>query len=317
MVKISILSILDNTNFSGDIVVLSDEKGIPSDINLRTSRVRTINILPHIPELSTKNLNKFNIFCIKPFISKVVDLKKYDFCMYVDADVLFKMPNLNEVMVFFKSIGKIQISDNDGWTVAKKQWSTGVQVLTEEEILKHKDFGVCAGIVGIPCNDLGLSFLKTWQDYNRRGDFELDDQGNLTAIMIRYFSEYYSFMPFLNKDRWNLKDITHYCSGNSKAMFWHHARHLLRKYSSKKRCKDGIYIMNKPRESLLNDWEFHNGMIYVSQPHLTGCLQSTIFCDYVWWLNGEGFEKIIDELSGDSFRNGSFSLTPKMHSSGG
>ena len=317
MVKLSILSLLDNTNFSGDIVVLSDSIGIPDDILLRTGRVNVIDIITHIPDLSNRKINRFNIFCLKPFIVDFVDMSKYKFCLYVDADVLFNMPTLDETLNYFASIGKIQISDNDGWVVSRRHHTTGSQILTEGEILSNGNFGVCAGVLGLPCNNLGISLLNDWKKLNIEGKFELDDQGNLTALLIRKYKNDYIFMPFLNKNRWIMKDITHYCSGNSKPMFWHHSRAILRKYKVNLPELSGQYIMNKPDEGLTNVWSIDDSIVFVDNPAITGFVQKTVFGYYVWWLNGEGFEKISADLSiCKSFRNGDFTLSKYLPNDG-
>lgn len=318
MVKLSILSLLDNTNFSGDIVILTDSDGGFENLKIRTSRVTVIDIVTDNPILSTRKLTRFNIFCLKSFVMDYVDLKKYKFCLYVDADILFNLPTLDEAFNYFACIGKIQISDNDGWTVAKRHHTTGAQVLTESEIENNKSFGVCAGIIGIPCNELGFSLLRDWKEMNIKGNLELDDQGNLTALLLRKYKDSYSFMPFLNKNRWLLKDITHYCSGNSKPMFWHHGRSILKKYRVDLPDLVGYFKMDKAGEGLSNTWCIEDSIVYVDNPQITGFIQKTLFGYYIWWASHEGFEIISKDLQDcKSFRNGTFSIKPMKHSSDG
>lgn len=305
MVKLSILSILDLTNYEGDIVVLTDSEGIPMNDRIR-NRVKTIDVQGPIPIK-----NRYNIFCLKSFIQNYINLLDYKYCLYLDGDILINYKNLNELFDFFASMGKLQVSDNDGWTVSKNQWSTGSQVLTPEEKIKYGNFGACAGIVGIPCNELGLEFLNDWQQYNRAGNWEIDDQGNFTALLLRKYRNNFEWMPFLNKNRNNLRNITHYCSGNSKHLFWNHSKFLLSNYYKQLPSLEGSWIMNKPGESLQNTWYFKNGLVYVDNPMIVGHVQDTEFGKYIWWSTLDGFELIKfkdNSIDCNSFRGGKFTL---------
>ncbi len=301
------MSILDWTNFNGDIIVLTDQDFLTSDLKMLTNKVRIINIFTKFPELQGKINDKFNIFCTKPLISQVVDITEYGYILYLDADVLVKYQHFNELLSFWGSCGKIQISHNGKWNVSRNIPNTGADVLTDEEKIKHANFGVCAGVVGFPGNSLGVSFCKNWWKYNLEGNLQKDDQGNLTALMIREHSNDYKYIDFINTKNTKIDNISHYHT-KKKCIFWDHAKFLLRKYETKENRHVGRWAMSKPGEQLNNIWDFTETMVFVDTPSLTGQIQHTAFGTFIWWSNLDGLEKIKfsneNMVYGDSFRGG-------------
>lgn len=309
MCKMSILSIMKWTNFNGDIVVLSDSDHLNDNIDMLFPNVRVINILDDIKDLSSEELTKFNIYCLKPLIKEYVDLDKYDFSLYLDSDILIKTEKLNEIFKFWSAIDKVQLLDNEGWNVEKWVPSTGSQILDSDERVKFAKFGVCAGAVGLP-KSVAKQFLSDWMELNKKGNYSLDDQGNLTALILR--SSYnYDWIAFHNKNKWIANDITHYHS-KWKSHFWQHSRFLLEKFF-KASCPalSGEYEMVKKKEGLYNNWHFCGDSVYVSDPMITGSLQDTVFGKYVWWNCFEGFEIIKKDLSGNSYKGGNNSFILK------
>lgn len=306
MVKFSILSILDRTDFIGDIIVLSDEEGIPMDVDFINKRVTVINIYDKFPELRNNIVNRYNIFCIKSMINKVIDITQYNFVLYLDADTLLNFSNLNQLMNFWASCNVIQIANHEGWDISREKPSTGSQFLSREEIIKWKNHGFCAGVLGFPGNQLGIDLLSEWFELNKNGNFELDDQGALTAILLRNYSGRYELNKFCNENRWILKDINHYHSNNKK-LFWEHCKILLSKYQVENMIS-GKWNLNKPIEAIQNIWTFIGGIVFVDNPNITGTLQCTTIGNYVWWQCFEGFEKLKminnDSIIGDSFKGG-------------
>lgn len=306
MVKLSILSILDRTDFQGDIVVLSDHAGIPGDIEKINSRIRVIDVFKDKPFLREYVSNKYNIFCIKSIINQIIDITQYNYILYLDGDTLLNIKNLDMIFNLWATQNIIQIASHDGWDIEKEKPSTGSQFLTKLEISKWRDLGFCAGIIGFPGNELGISLLNKWYEYNKTGNFELDDQGALTAILLRYFKDKHEICKLYNPNKFLLKDICHYHGGNKK-MFWEHSRILLNHYRNHINI-DGKWSMIKPCENIVNEWEISNNLVVVDNPCITGFVQATSLGIYIWWNAFDGFEKItpIDEktLLGDSFKGG-------------
>jgi hypothetical protein len=181
MTFFSILSILHYTNYKGDIIVLSDQDQFTTPID----RVKFINVKDKYP-LN----NKFNIYCIKPKITDFIDITKYKYCLYMDSDILVNEPKFQELLYSWSESNKIMVIDNEGWKVHRNVASTGRNSLTEEEKEKYKDFEVCAGLFGVPGNEVGLNFLKLWDDINSL-DYNADDQGNLYALLLRNPIDYF------------------------------------------------------------------------------------------------------------------------------
>lgn len=312
MAQFCTLSIVEWTNFGGDIIVLTDSDVLTSDLNLMTNRVQIINIFDKFPELKNKIKDRFNIFCMKPLISQIINIKDYGYILYVDGDVLINYKNLNELMGFWASCGQIQISGNGRWNVDRNVCNTGSDVLTPEEKIKHSNFGVCAGVVGFPGNELGESFCNDWWEYNKVKDFSLDDQGNLTALIIRKYWNKFKYIDFINTNKWKCQNITHYHT-KKKDGFWESAKYLLKKYEIKENRHLGVWTMSKPLEGIKNTWEFTNTMVFVDDPNITGQLQHTIFGTYIWWILFNGFEKIKftsdNLLYGDSYQGGESCFT--------
>lgn len=278
MTFFSILSIINYTNYSGEIIVLSDTDQFTTNID----RVKVINV-----KNKYKAENKFNIYCIKPKITDFVDITSYKFCLYLDSDVLINYKNFDQLMNFWGDCDQILLIDNEGWKVHREVASVGSKILTKEEKVKHKDFEVCAGIFGVPGNQKGLEFLKTWDDLNML-DPEADDQGNLYAILLRNNFDV-KYCEQVNKDKWKFENITHYHS-KYKDIFWMHCQYILKEFIINP-IFEGKYLMNKDVENLSNIWEFKDSVIYAENPRVVGLVQSTIFGTYIWWMTG-GFEKI-------------------------
>ena len=278
MTFFSILSILHYTNYKGDIIVLSDQDQFTTPID----RVKFINVKDKYP-LN----NKFNIYCIKPKITDFIDITKYKYCLYMDSDILVNEPKFQELLYSWSESNKIMVIDNEGWKVHRNVASTGRNSLTEEEKEKYKDFEVCAGLFGVPGNEVGLNFLKLWDDINSL-DYNADDQGNLYALLLRNPIDYF-YCPNMNYDRFTFSKINHYHS-KYKNLFWMHSQYILRNFLVDQKF-DGTYMMHKPCENLINYWEFKNGQVFTKSPTMTGLVQSTIFATYIWWYPG-GFEKI-------------------------
>lgn len=312
MAQFLMLSIVQNTNFNGDLIVLTDTDELTSDINILAPQVKVVNIFKRFSNLKDSIKSRFNIFCLKPLISQILDIKQYGYVLYVDCDVLINYPHFNELFGFWESCGHIQGSPNGKWNIGRNVCNTGSDVLTEDEKKQHASFGVCAGVVGFPGNELGENFCKDWWQYNTVRDFSLDDQGNLTALLVRKYLDKFKYMDFINTNQWKLENITHFHTHRKKG-FWECVKFLLRKYEIQENKHLGKWQMSKPSENISNIWEFTETMVFVDNPSITGQIQHTNLGTYIWWHNIQGFEKVKfagDNLVyGDSFRGGENSFT--------
>lgn len=313
MTYFSILSLKLNTNYTGEIVVLTDKFGLPQPGGIKIEGVYEINVFKAFGHLEFLTKSKFGIYCIKSMIHKFIDVSSYSFILYLDSDVLVTRQNLNQLLSFWASCGTIQCADNEGWTVKKNVPSTGSEILTDEEKDKYHSYGFCAGVVGVPGGQFAFDFFERWWTINATGKFELDDQGNLTALILRNYLDKFEYIQYMNKNRSIMKDITHYHS-NHKVSFWTHVRFLIND-NLDANFLNGEWLMCKPCESIKNKWYFKNGTVFVDSPQVIGSVQVCKYGIFIWWSNLNGFELLNKDedicYRGSSFRGGEncFTLT--------
>lgn len=177
----SIISYFKIGGYVGDVVVLTDMKK-PVELNrFPTVRFITANAKQR---LGKTTINKANIYCLKPMIVDYVDVHQYDWMVYSDADILCVKPSLMQLFQAMNDKSFIWYAKDVG-TVARHQKCQGFGILTDEELIKYKDFSVNAGWIHLPCNDLGLDVLHRWSEINRSRGYEWDDQGVLYSLLIR------------------------------------------------------------------------------------------------------------------------------------
>lgn len=307
----SIFSLRKYTDYSGDIVVLTDDGGLPEIYKSMCGDVTVINIFEKDRDYRDVVRDRFGIYCMKSIAYQIIDFKKYDFILYLDSDILINYKNLNALMGFWAACNNIQCSDNEGWTVGRNVKSTGSEILTDEEKKKWAHHGFCAGIVGFPGGQFGIDFCETWWTLNKEHNFRLDDQGNLTAVLLRNYPNKYEFIRFMNKNRTRLDGITHYHSGH-KPSFWNHVRYMLLDHQINVDIS-GEWSMKKMSEGLENHWRISQNVVVVDDPMLIGILQPTEFGIFLWWNSLNGFERLPvlmeKKIYGDSFRGGEKAFT--------
>lgn len=318
--KLSVMSLMEWGKFTGDIIILSDQPGMNDSLEKKYSNIRVIDISVFIKNKIPKFdfFNKFNIYCLKPLIYHFTDLQKYKFAFYFDSDILIPNDKINLLMDYYRSIGKIQIQHNGEWTIAKNKPSTGADVLSQEEKRMNWSLSLCAGVVGIPCNDTGLGFLIEWDRKNQEGDYILDDQGNLYWVIINKFAGMWEYCDSVCRAEWTMnRPICHYGGSRAKNMFWEHSKLLFKDFIPTNDSKKilGKWHHSKPSEQINNIWDFREThFVYVSEPDILGMWMETEEHIVVWWTSG-GFEKIQKPISnsciGASYRGGlnSFSLS--------
>lgn len=311
MTLFSILSIRKNTDYTGEIIVLTDDGGLPNVFGKISEGIKVVNIFEKFPEYKDVIKTKFGIYCMKSIAHKIIDFDNYDFILYLDSDILVNYKKLQALMGFWSACGEVQCSDNEGWTVGKNVKSTGSEILTLEEKKKWSNQGFCAGIIGFPGGEFGKTFCDKWWEINKKYNFSLDDQGNLTALLLREYQDKYEFIRFMNKNRTRLDGITHYHSGH-KPSFWNHVRYMLLDYQIKVDI-NGDWLMKKDLEGLENIWKITGETVVVSDPMIIGFIQPTIYGIFIWWNSINGFERlpvlVEKKVIGDSFRGGEGAFT--------
>lgn len=168
--------------YTGDIIVLTDLDYSPNELN-SFQQVRFLKINPK-KRLGKIILNRLNIFCLKPLIHEYIDISKYDFIFYSDADILCVTPCIMPLLNSMNDKSVIWYSKDNG-CVGNRWACSGLGILTENEIVKNNNFSVNAGWFMVPNNDVGISFLNRWSEIQKQHDYEADDQGILYALFIR------------------------------------------------------------------------------------------------------------------------------------
>lgn len=178
----SITSYITVGGFTGDIAVLSDrDTKFPELDKFPQVKFYKVNAKARFGKML---LTRINIFCIKPLIGEYVDLSRYDWMIYSDADILAVQPHLTELFRSMDDKGFVYYSKDNG-CLDHRSTPCGLGVVTEEEIRLHGKFSCNAGWIYLPCNDLGLEVLRKWSAMERAGEYEVDDQACLYALLIR------------------------------------------------------------------------------------------------------------------------------------
>ena len=307
MTKNSILSLLKWGNYKGDIIVLSDDTVLNDNLESRYPNIRVINVKENLSKIGfPPELGKFEIFCVKPIIYQYVDVKEYNYLLYLDSDTLITNKKINYLFDYWADIGKIQIQHNAHWNTSQSQPSTGSEVLTEEMKLNNKTLSLCAGVFGCPGNKFGEQFLKDWDAKNKEGNFRKDDQGNLFYIIIEKYLRDFQYCDDVKRADYDLdKTICHYGGSRAKHMVWIHSINLFPTVTTDFSSKIlGKWKHTKPHEGIDNIWEFTDDhLIKVDSPFIVGYWRELEDYVLVTWLSG-GFEKIYRNFSGASYRGG-------------
>jgi hypothetical protein len=166
----------------GEIVVLGDELVRP----LEAHGVRVFDLTTRARQIV--NWEPRRSMCLKPWIVDYVDPRHYDFLLYLDADVLATAPRLEALLAGPVSRGAIAVQ-RDCLTVGGNHRCSGRETLTDEEKRRHADVAICAGIVGVPTNEIGLGLLRDWRGLTRRHKYPPPpwDQSYLIQLLLRAY----------------------------------------------------------------------------------------------------------------------------------
>lgn len=179
--SISIDTLIKIGKYDGDIVVLTDTNNFKF-ISEYKNDIKVINCVDLIKSeylFLNKEWNKFICQNLKPFIIDFVNIHEYDYCIYLDSDILVNKPCF-ESYNHFNNI----LIQRDSQRIFNRSPFTGSDVLTEEMIVTYKNYGFCSGFVGVPGKQFGYDFLEKWKLKNLEYNLEYNDQGNLHWVMI-------------------------------------------------------------------------------------------------------------------------------------
>jgi hypothetical protein len=137
--------------------------------------------------------NDFVCHNSKPLIQFYRDLRTYDYALYMDLDVLVNTNRLEALLESKARRGRIAVQ-RDIVPIAADRFFTGGRILTPEEKRRWADHAICAGIVGVPINEVGLRLLRDWHEMNRAGALRSSDQANLIALLLRHYDGVWEYM---------------------------------------------------------------------------------------------------------------------------
>jgi hypothetical protein len=179
----AILSLI-KAGYTGDIVVLTDREK-PFDLEAYP-QIRFLNVVQQVKsKLNRVIMSRLNIFCVKPLIRDFVDVSVYDWMIYSDCDIVCTQPRIMTLFGSMTDKSAIYYSQDAGFPGLEGMVCAGTGILTEDEIEKNRNFSVNAGWIMIPCNEVGYSLLDAWSSMEASGDYDIDDQGCLYALLIR------------------------------------------------------------------------------------------------------------------------------------
>ena len=130
---------------------------------------------------------------LKPQIQFYVDLRRYDYLLYLDLDVLANNDRL-EALVQSKCRRGVISVQQDIIPISAGKTFTGRDTLSPEEKRRWADEAICAGMVGLPTHAAGLALLRDWQAANRERKLAASDQANLIALLLRQYAGRWEYL---------------------------------------------------------------------------------------------------------------------------
>lgn len=190
MVAKSINTVLINGNYSGHIVVLTDEDFL---IQMpKYDKLKTINIKPDIikrfPFLNSNHISIKTYQNMRVFINDYVNISEFKGILYMDSDVFINKTEkfLSNIIEFLKIKNKILVQeDRFGCGHGGALWS-GAGLLSDHELIIYKNYKICSGLIYIPSNSFGNKFLELWKNNMIKKNLSHDDQGMLYYTIIKY-----------------------------------------------------------------------------------------------------------------------------------
>lgn len=185
-------SLIEIGRWRHDLVLLGDS-GLKS---LSHPQLKVFDITGDIRKkysLPRWKWSNFTATNMKPEIQYYVDLSQYDYALYLDMDILANTDRLEAMVESKRQTGMISVQ-KDIIPVRADRPFTGRFTLTPEEKVRWADVAVCAGMVGVPITETGMSLLKDWQAMNRKARFYQSDQAKLIALLVRQYSGKWDYL---------------------------------------------------------------------------------------------------------------------------
>ncbi len=176
-----------------DIVLLGDS-GIHE---LSHPQLRTFDVVADLARrfsLPHEQWDRWVTHNWKPAIQFYADLDQYEYVLYCDVDVLVNSDRLESILAAKAATGVITVQQ-DIVTVSLDRVFTGRDTLTPEEKKRWADYAICAGIVGVPINELGRQFFADWlATYASINQFRGSDQAKLIPLLLRHYQGRWEYL---------------------------------------------------------------------------------------------------------------------------
>jgi hypothetical protein len=175
--------------YNGDVIIITDEDRIDG-------RTRYVNMKERVvpgPRPTPRDVVKA-VCKNKTSIVDVAGAADHDFLLYLDADVLVTRPRFVDIMANVSAAGRI-VAQRDLTPVSTQKPYTAWAELTPEERIRFANDGFCAGMVGFPANDIGLTALREWHKANWTPDKLHGDQVRLNLLLFRQFLGLWDYLP--------------------------------------------------------------------------------------------------------------------------
>lgn len=135
--------------YTGDIVILSDRK-IPIE-------GAELIITPPVPIRLTY---PYDILLMRTRLWRYVNLAKYDYVLYLDADILINKP----IDPLLEELNRYKVLTAQGEGKCLKHAPTHQTDLSaHERVMYQWEQTFCTGVVGFPTDARGMQFLKDWE----------------------------------------------------------------------------------------------------------------------------------------------------------
>lgn len=185
-------SLIDIGRWRHDVIVLGDRHASALS-GLHFKAIDVTRDMEARYRVHEKGWNSFVYHNCKPQIQFYTDMRQYDYALYMDIDVLVNTDRLETLLDAKAQKGLICVQ-KDVIPISANRHFTGRDILSASEKQRWSDVAICAGIVGMPTNDLGLTFIKEWHEANRAEMFRGSDQANLIALLLRRYPRHWEYM---------------------------------------------------------------------------------------------------------------------------
>ena len=222
LLNMSLYSLFNVGKYDGTVVIITDfkkEDFYPSE------RIKIINV----PDIKKET---FFIRNMKSSLINYMDIRDYDFILYLDADVLINSDRLVPLMNEWGNQKHLWIQ-HDIVPIKKNKPYCGSEVLTPEEKKNFGNYGFNAGIIGAK-TALYSEVCSRWHILNYQHNFSKCDQGNLVAVIVRNYLDvvkYTNDTAITNRknDEHRTETILHFLTKSEAAMYSYFDKYIKEK----------------------------------------------------------------------------------------